>query len=83
MGTVGPSPLLGGLVDLDVGDDKVGGVETLQVGVRLSVLEETEKELGGLDGPAGTGDTELLSYKRGIASARPLQTHSQSSKCIT
>jgi hypothetical protein len=60
VGTVGSSALLGGLVDLDVGDDQVGGVKTLEVSVGLSVLEETEQELGGLDGPAGTGDTLRL-----------------------
>ena len=60
MGTVCASPLLGGLVDLDVLDDQVASIETLGVGVGLSVLEQTEKELGGLDGPAGLGDAELL-----------------------
>ena len=45
---------------MDVLDDQVAGIETLGVGVGLSVLEQTEKELGGLDGPAGLGDTELL-----------------------
>jgi hypothetical protein len=62
VGTVSSSPLLGGLVDLDVGDLEVGGVETLGVGVGLSVAEETEKELGRLLGPAGAGNTELLAY---------------------
>jgi hypothetical protein len=52
--------LLGGLVDLDVLDDQVAGVETLGVGVGLSVLEQTEDELSALDGPAGPGDTESL-----------------------
>jgi hypothetical protein len=56
------SPLLGSLVDLDVLHDQVAGVETLGVGIGLSVLEKTEKELGGLDGPAGLGDTESLAY---------------------
>lgn len=60
VGTVRPPPLLGGLVDLDVANDEVGGVETLDVGVGLSVAEQTENELGGLDGPASAGDTELL-----------------------
>ena len=60
MGTVCASPLLGGLVDLDVLDDQVASIETFGVGVGLGVLEQTEKELGGLDGPAGLGDTELL-----------------------
>lgn len=62
MGTVCPSSLLGGLVDLDVLDDQVAGVETLGISVGLGVLEETEKELGGLDGPSSLGDTELLAY---------------------
>ena len=60
MSAVCAAALLGGLVDLDVLDDQVASVETLGVGVGLSVLEETEEELGGLDGPAGAGDTELL-----------------------
>lgn len=60
--TVCAPSLLGSLVDLDVLDDQVAGVETLGVGVGLSVLEETEEELGGLDGPAGLGDTESLAY---------------------
>lgn len=63
VGTVSPASLLGSLVDLDVGDNEVGGVQSLHEGVRLSVAEETEKELGRLYRPAGTGDTELLSYK--------------------
>lgn len=62
VGTVGAPALLGGLVDLDVLDDQVAGVETLGVGVGLSVLEEAEEVLGGLDGPPGAGDTELLAY---------------------
>lgn len=62
VGTVCTAALLGGLVDLDVLDDQVGGIETLGVGVGLGVLQETEEELGGLDGPAGTRDTELLAY---------------------
>lgn len=63
VGTVSAPALLGGLVDLDVLDDQVGGIETLGVGVGLSVLEETEKDLGGLDGPAGLGDTERLACR--------------------
>lgn len=60
MGAVGAAALLGGLVDLNVLDNQVTGVETLSIGVGLGVLEETEKELGGLGGPAGTGNTPLL-----------------------
>jgi hypothetical protein len=56
VGTVSAPALLGGLVDLDVLDDQVAGVEALDIGVGLSVLEETEQDLGGLDGPAGAGD---------------------------
>lgn len=60
VGTVGASPSLGGLVDLDVLDKEVTGVETLGVSVGLGVLEEVEEEVGGLDGPAGLADTPLL-----------------------
>ncbi len=60
VGTVGSAALLGGLVHLDVLDDQVGGVETLGVGVGLGVLEQTEEELGRLDGVTSFGDTELF-----------------------
>lgn len=60
VGTVSSSALLGGLVDLDVLDNQVASVKTLGVGVGLGVLQELEEELGGLDGPSGAGDTELL-----------------------
>lgn len=69
VGTVRSPSLLGGLVDLDVLDDQGTGVETLGIGVGLSVLEKTEEELGGLDGPAGLGNTELLACSRKIPSA--------------
>jgi hypothetical protein len=61
VGTVCAAALLGGLVDLNVLDDQVAGVKALGVGIGLSILEKTEKELGGLDGPPGLGDAELLS----------------------
>lgn len=61
--TVCAAALLWCLVDLDVLYDKVTGIEALGIGVGLSVLEETEKELGRLDGPAGAGDTESLAYR--------------------
>lgn len=63
MGTVSPAALLGGLVDLDVGDRQGGGVKTLEVGVGLSVLKEIKEESGGLDGPASAGNTKLLSCR--------------------
>lgn len=61
--TVCAAALLWCLVDLDVLYDKVTGIEALGIGVGLSVLEETKKELGRLDGPAGAGDTESLAYR--------------------
>lgn len=73
MGTVSSSALLGGLVDLDVLDDKGAGVKTLGVGVGLGVLQELQEELGGLDGPSGTRDTPLLactSYSVSLTSIR-------------
>lgn len=63
MGTVRAPALLGGLVDLDVLDDEVAGVEALGVGVGLGVAEKAEEEVGRLDGPAGLGDTELLAWE--------------------
>ena len=60
VGTVSPPALLGGLVDLDVLDDQVAGIETLGVGVGLGVLEEAEQVLSRLDRPSGLGDAELL-----------------------
>lgn len=60
MSTVSSAALLGGLVDLDVLDNQVAGVKTLGVGIGLGVLQELQEELGGLDGPPGTGDTPLL-----------------------
>lgn len=62
VGTVSPPALLGGLVDLDVLDDQVAGIEALGIGVGLSVLEETEQVLRGLDGPSSLRDTKLLAY---------------------
>jgi hypothetical protein len=40
--TVCAAALLGGLVDLDVLDDQVTGIETLGVGVGFGVLQETK-----------------------------------------
>jgi hypothetical protein len=56
------STLLRGLVDLNVLNDQVAGIETFGVCVCLGVLEETKKELGGFDWPSGPGNTELLAY---------------------
>jgi hypothetical protein len=62
VGTVRASPLLGRLVDLNVLDNQVAGIETLGVGIRLSVLEQVRQELRRLDGPASLGHAELLAY---------------------
>lgn len=67
--TVCAAALLWCLVDLDVLYDKVTGIEALGIGVGLSVLEETEKELGRLDGPASAGDTESLACKSSVPSS--------------
>jgi len=60
--TVCTTTLLGSLVDLNVLDDEVRGVETLSVGIGLCVFEKREEELCALDGPAGLGDAKLLAY---------------------
>jgi len=67
VGAVSAPALLGGLVDLDVLDDQVAGVEALGVGVGLSVLEQTKEDLGGLDGPAGAGDAERLACSMSVS----------------
>jgi len=51
----------GGLLDLDVADDKVLGGELVGDGVSLSVLEEAEEELDRLYGPSTLGGLEGLS----------------------
>jgi len=72
--TVGSSPLLGSLVDLDVGNNKVGAIETLDFGIGLGVLEKTKQELSRLDGPTGTGGTELLSCRTNFPQHQPSHT---------
>ena len=49
---------------LNVLDDQVIGVQTLVLGIALSVLEELEKELGGLDWPATLASAVDLSLQR-------------------
>ena len=60
MGTVSATADLLGAVDLDVSDLEVRGVESLGLGVALSVLEEALEHLHGLTGPASLGHSELL-----------------------
>jgi len=61
--TVCASSLLRRLVDLNVLDDQIAGVEAFGVGVGFGVAEETEKKLGRLDGPASFGHTECLACR--------------------
>jgi len=68
MRTVRATALLGRLVDLDVLDDQVAGVQALSVGVGFGVLEEREQECGGFLGPAGARDAELFACVRGFVS---------------
>jgi len=52
--TVCSATLLWCLVDLDVSDLKVGGVETFSIGVGFGILEETQEEFAGLDWVSGS-----------------------------
>lgn len=61
--TVCSAALLRSLVDLDVLDNQVGGVETLGVGVGFGILEQTEQEFGRLDWVAGLVRTEGFAYR--------------------
>lgn len=60
MRTICTTTLLGRLVDLDMLDDQVAGVETLGIGVGFGVLEQRGEEFGGFLGPARAGDAELF-----------------------
>ena len=66
MSTICASPLLRRLVDLDVLDDEVVGIETLAIGIGLGILQQRLQELRRLDWPAGLRDAELLAYTRQI-----------------
>jgi len=67
--TVCAATLLWRLVDLDVFDDEVAGVESLEIGVCLGVLEESEEKLGGLDGPPCARYTPLLACRCPMSAA--------------
>jgi len=49
--TVSTTALLHGLVNLDMRDDKVIGVQALDLSIALSVFKELENELARLNGP--------------------------------
>jgi len=51
VGAVSTTPHLGSAIHLDVSDDEMIDIEAFVVGVRLGVLQEREKEFGGLLGP--------------------------------
>ena len=68
MGTVGPPPALGSLVDLNALDNEVSGVETLGISVGFGVLQQVDQEAGRLLGPAGFADTPLLACRISIFS---------------
>ena len=61
--TICSPTLFGGLVDLDVLDEEIAGVETFSIGVGFGVLEEVEEEGGGLLGVAGSGDAHCFSCR--------------------
>lgn len=52
VGTVSTTAGLGGLVDVDVADDKVLSLQTLALSVGLGVLQQAQDELDRLDGPS-------------------------------
>lgn len=60
VGSVGSSSLLGCLVDLDVLDKEIVGVQAFGISIGLGVLEETKEELGGLDWVSGFRYTKVL-----------------------
>jgi len=77
VGTVCSAALLGCLVHLDALDNQVGSIETLGIGVGFGVLEQAEKELGGLDWVTRLGNTELLALSAS-ASASSISSHRDS-----
>jgi hypothetical protein len=54
--------LFWGLIDLDVLDDEIAGVEALSISIRFCILEETEEKIGGFNGPATFCGAECLGY---------------------
>ncbi len=60
MSSVRSTSLFRRLVHLDVFDDQVPRIQTLGIRIGFGILEEAEEELGGFDGPAGSGNAELF-----------------------
>jgi hypothetical protein len=55
------STLLRCLVDLNVLDNQIAGVQAFGVGIGFSVLQERQEEFGGFDWVACSRDTKLFS----------------------
>ena len=62
--TVCTSPLFGSLIDLDVLDYEIAGIEALGIGIRFCILEETEEEISGFDGPATLCGAECFGCRK-------------------
>jgi len=63
--TESSATLSGGLVDNNVGDEKLLSVQALDLSVALSVLQQVNNEVGRLNGPTGLCGLERL----GLSSA--------------
>ena len=61
VGTICPTTLFWCLIDLNMLNNQMAGVQTLSIGIRFSILEESEEILRRFDWPSSTSDTELLS----------------------
>jgi len=62
MSAICTSPLFRSLVDLDVLDDEIAGVEAFGICIRFCVLKKTEEEFGGFNRPTTFRGTECFSY---------------------
>lgn len=60
VGAVRSSPLLRCLVDLNVLDQQVVGVESLSISVGFGILEQAKEEFGGLDWVPGFRNAKVL-----------------------
>lgn len=67
MSTICSAALLGSLIDLDMLDDEIAGVESFGIGIRFSIFQERKKVFGRFDWPSGTSDTKCLSYIKSAA----------------
>ena len=64
--------LFGCLIDLDMFNDQVAGIEAFDISVGFGILEKSEKEFSRFDRVAGTGDSELFACSDGNVSDRQL-----------